>query len=465
MAYLQDENDAPGVAAAPGKAGVGGAAGGGGAFIGGGGQGATTTAPGSAAPTAPAGGYTNLLSYIGANQSGGAATGQAAENVVQQSADTAGKAQADYSSGGQADIAKGAAGTGIDAATEAKIKAGGVGVDPAQEAKIKAGIATTDPAKMAAIAAGGNSTTGAYTGPDAPDTTYAAPSAYTAQYGGPGLGDVSVSYGGPTGTEGFTGNTAAAKTAAVGAGEQTAANAKNAAGGQAGVAGLLRSAYQNPNYSQGENSLDAFLAGGTSGGQAALGQAAGVNARTQSGYTGINDLLSGKIKGATDQAAVTNNQYRNDIQAAQGQTDITNAKYASELKAAQGDTTAKDAYAKAIADAKAKAGAYVAPVAAPPPPSGDNTNPLAPEAAAIGSVAKAGKQIADLPKDTSPGQVSHQGIGGSPGAQQAGAPITSGNAVTNPGAFKPVIDAVKAPIKPAAQAAKTIAHVIKKPKF
>ncbi len=240
----QDEELQNGQPPAPGS-------GGGGAFVGGGsGQGATTkTAAG--APTSS--GYTNLSSYLQANQGSGTTTGQAAANVVDQAGAAAQKANDAYS---------GAANKEVNAAGQH------LGVDPGTYAKIKAGM--------------GNAKTD------------------------------DVNYAGPKDIAHMSGDTTALQGAAQGANSTAGMNAAAAGGGQSGVSGLLQQAYQQPNYSQGENSLDAFLAGG-SGGQAALNSSAAGAKQAVGAYDKINDTLTGKIKNATDMAAGTNKIYNDKI--------------------------------------------------------------------------------------------------------------------------------------------------------
>lgn len=350
MAYLQDDNEAPGVAAGPNAgaaaaggagAGAGAAPGGGGSFIGGGGQGATSSVAGQTTPTptSPAGGYTNLMNYIGANQSGGATTGQAAENVVQQSANNANAAQTAYSTDANADISGAAAKVAVQPGMEQVIAGGGVPIDASKEAAIKSGTIPS----------------------------------YTASYTAAPAGSSGIAYSGPTDTNSFTNaDTKAAQSAAVGANKVVTGNAANATGGSSGVGALLSEAYQNPSYTAGEQNLDAFLAGGTAGGQAALGQAAGVNTNTQNNYAGINAALTGKISAANTEAAATNTQYANDIANANKVTDATNAQYASD---AAGVASAKQLAANA---GRGQAIPVTAPAPAPssPAPMNIGNNPI-----------------------------------------------------------------------------------------
>lgn len=302
------------------------AAGSGGGFAGGtgtgSGQGATTgVAAGNATPGG--GNYTNLLQYLNANQGTGGTTGQAAENVVQQSADKATQAQNTYNTNASNEIAGAAAGLGVNQGVLGQIKSGAAGVDNSMLGKISSGgysytpdtatlnnLGTASKDSLDKIIAGGKAATGAYTGPS--DFSKVA-------YGGPTASSVNVSYGGPTATSNFNANTLAAQGAAQGAGDVVSGNVANATGGNAGVSSLLKNAYQAPNYTQGENNLDTFLAGGTAGGKAALGQASGVGQGVSNNYDSINNALMGKIGDANKLAGATNATYQNAI------NDATNA--------------------------------------------------------------------------------------------------------------------------------------------
>ena len=234
---------------------------GGGAFVGGGsGQGATTKT--ATAPTSS--GYTNLSSYLQANQGTGATTGQAAENVVGQAGSKATEADARYGTLAGNDVAKAEQSVGPDYSTLENIKSGKVN------------------AKNAQVAYGAN-----------------APTAGTVA--------------GSTVINNLDSDATAAQSDATAANSDLMdkAGSKGAQGGQAGVAGLLRNAYQQPNYTAGENNLDSFLAGGTPGGQKALGQAAGVAKGVTNSYAKINNALGDRINAAHDQVADTNNQYNN----------------------------------------------------------------------------------------------------------------------------------------------------------
>src|SRR4051812_25078904 len=128
----QDEEDL--------KNGAAPAAGGGeGGFVeGGSGQGATTKA-GGAAPTS-SGSYTNLSSYLQANQGSGATTGRAAENVVDQSGRVASAAQGAYKKGATGDIDKATTDMGAGYIVHLnEYRAGGAKADPTKLASIEAG--------------------------------------------------------------------------------------------------------------------------------------------------------------------------------------------------------------------------------------------------------------------------------------------------------------------------------------
>ncbi len=308
-----------------------------GGFVSGGsgGQGATT----KAAPTS-SGGYTNLTSYLQANQDSGATTGRAAEGVVDQSGRTAQSAQAAYGQAAGGDIADSTAKVGVNQKNIDTITSGG---------------AKADPTKLAAVEAGrGNIALneGKYTGP----TSLTADA-----YSGPAQGAYNVAYNGAQSTmgqdgkntiSGLSGRSTAAQTAAIGAGQDVAANAKNAQGGQAGVSALLQKAYQQPSYTHGENNLDAFLAGGTTGGRAALGQAKGVAKTAEGGYGQINDMLAGQIDSGKATAANTNAAYKDATTAAMGQTGKVQQDYNNAIYGTMNDHTASDAWTAAAAKAQ-----------------------------------------------------------------------------------------------------------------
>lgn len=338
--------------------------GGGGGFVGGAGsgQGATTGAAPGQAPAAGGGGYANLSQYLSANQSTGGTTGQAAENVVQQSGDTAKQAQSTYNTGATKDIADASAPLGVSKDTLSTIKSGAANVDQGTLDKISAGGYTykadqtgldkisgakgagaVDSSILDKFIADGKAATGAYTGP----TDFS-----KVGYGGPSAEKVNVNYGGPTTTDAFTGQTAQNQANAVQQAGVVSGNVKNAQGGQSGVSALLKNAYQQPNYTAGENSLDAFLAGGTAGGQEALGKAAGVGSDVDSSYAGINTALTGKIGDAQKLAGATNETYKGAIDDA---TKISANTQDTYNKAVQGAQTTALADQKVAQDAASKA--------------------------------------------------------------------------------------------------------------
>lgn len=294
--------------------------GGGGGFVEGGtgsgsGQGAVKA---SAAPTG-GGGYVNLMQYLQANQGTGGVTGQAAENVVKNSADDANTANTAYSKAGSGQIAD---------ATKP------LGVDQTVLDNIKSGTATVDPKMLAKIAAG---TSGNLQYPG---------------YKGPAAGDVNITYGGPMGLGDFTGDARGASLNATQANGVLQGNVNNAKGGQYGLTALTRQAYGQPGYTQGENNLDAFLAGGTSVGKAALAQAPKLQKQNDSSYSKINNALTGQISGAQKTAAATNATYGQAI--SQGQA--TSAATAAAYKKAVADKEAADKKAAtAIGDPVLKA--------------------------------------------------------------------------------------------------------------
>ena len=255
--------------------------------------------------------YSNLLQYISANQDSGATTGRGAANVVQQAGNQATAAQNAYqASGNQAT-------TGLDK---------GLGVDSKVSDQIKAG-ASANQDYLGKIAAGGDVKTGEYNAPIPPAST---------TYQGPGIGDVSVSYGGPQNSGDFKGQAATDQLSAISANERASGLARNAGGGQTGVSALLKDAYLQPQYTAGENNLDSFLAGGTAGGQQALAGVKGIGDQANASYAGINKLFDDRINSA------------------KGIADATNAAYGSQIDASRKLAEGNQAtYDKAIADAKA----------------------------------------------------------------------------------------------------------------
>ncbi len=320
----------------------------GGSFIGGtgtgSGQGATT---GVAQPEAPQS-YANLSQYLSANQTTGGTTGQAAENVVQQAGNMAKQAQGVYNTDASKDISDATTPIGVNQDTLSTIKSGTANVDQGMLDKIKAGGYTYSPTKiddygaadksvLEGQVASGKAATGAYTGP----TDFS-----TVGYGGPSYDKTVVSYGGPTTTSAFTGQTAADQADAIRQAGLVAGQVKNAQGGQAGVSALLKNAYQQPSYSSGENSLDAFLAGGTAGGQQALAQAPGVGQDIDNSYAGINAALTGKIGDAQKLADTTNATYKGAIDTATKTSGETKDKYGSSVQSAKDKAVADQAVAQ-----------------------------------------------------------------------------------------------------------------------
>lgn len=375
MAILggQQDDDPNNPAKQGGAPAPGGQGGGESGYISGGtGTGATTKA--APAPTS-SGGYTNLTSYLKANQNSGATTGKAAQNVVDESGRTADASTKAYGSAGWGEIVSGSTGLGTDSMSLGKIEAGGAKKNPgtaATLAAIKGGIASTDPSVLAQIKAGGTGTT--YTGPTSIDTAYKGPtSAKAADYSGPEASEYYVTYRGPSDTQHFTGDAAAAQKKAVGDNDLVYGAAKNAEGGHSGVSALLRSAYQQPSYTAGENNLDAFLAGGTEGGKAELAKASGVAGKTATNYQALNDRLTGQIRTAQDKAAEVNKTYDDAVAAAKAQTDEVQRQYDAAIVDASSDSSASKAYADAIAAAQGQAAANkaAADAAAPEPTIGD----------------------------------------------------------------------------------------------
>lgn len=332
----------------------GGASGG---FVGGtgtgSGQGATTTMPAtSTSAQAPRGNsYANLSQYLQANQGTGAMTGRAAENVVQQSADQAKGLQNAYQSQASSEIENATKPLQLNQDTIAKIKSGTATVDQGTLDKIAKGAYTYSPTQVGDygkadekvlnnIVASGSAATSPYSGP----TDFS-----KVVYGGPSLDQVKVGpYGGPTSANigGFSANTEAARQAALQQAGVAQGNVQNAQGGQSGVAALLRQAYQQPNYTVGENSLDSFLAGGTQGGRQALGQAAGVGKDVADSYSKIQDALSGKINTGLGLSDQTNKAYQDAINAATKASGATADTYNKAVQAATAQGTANETAAQ-----------------------------------------------------------------------------------------------------------------------
>ncbi len=205
----------------------------------------------------------------------------------------------------------------------------GLGVDQSKLDTINSNATTVDQGKMDQIKNGSAQYLGdAYTGP----------STINAQYAGPTAGSYNVAYGGPTTTGSFSGQTAANQTTALGANQAVQDRVGQAQGGQAGVASLLRDAYSKPGYTAGENNLDSFLAGGTEGGKAALGQVSGLGLRANDDYANINQALSNQMQDAKYKAALTNNTYDDAIKSAQDQSNKTQSAYDAAIKEASTPT-------------------------------------------------------------------------------------------------------------------------------
>lgn len=339
----------------------------GGGFIGGGGVQGATTGVASAQPIQPAaggGGYANLQQYLAANQDTGATTGQAAENVVQQAGNAATGAQQAYGTGAKNDISAATTAVGSNADTLKSISGGAALTNADTLAKIKAGAyaATPDQKSLDAIAGAQNeSKVDAKSLQSLIDqgasakaaSAYGGPTDFSSVvYGGPSMDKVAVSYGGPTSTGGFTGQTAADQADFSQKQGVLGGYVQNAQGGHSGVSALLQKAYQQPGYSKGENNLDAFLAGGTQGGQAALGQAAGIGQGVSDSYANLNSLLSGQIATGQQTAKDTNAAYQRAIEDAQGTSAASLASYNDAVAQAKAAGAANQ---KAALDAAAKA--------------------------------------------------------------------------------------------------------------
>lgn len=248
----QDEENpnAPAAAGTPGTGGSANAApppstgGAGGGFIGGGtGQGSTTAVKSPTAPTS-SGNYTNLTNYLSANQGSGAAMGKTAENVVGQTGQQANQDLSSYQN-----------------STNAAINAGTPTVNQGTLNQIKNGV-TTGAATTTKNADGSTTTTGGketYTGPTPAAVSYTGPTD-PSKVSGQAATDQSSAYG----------DIASLVGGAPGSGTYNGGMVGQAAGGQTGVQSLLKNVYQQPSYTAGESGLDAFLTGGTPGGQASL---------------------------------------------------------------------------------------------------------------------------------------------------------------------------------------------------
>ena len=432
-----DSGGAPGLAQA--GAGGGGAAGDGGS--------------GQAAPTHDASsGYTNLVSYLGANQDAGSTTGKAAGNVVQQSADKATSSANAFGNQAGNDISKAIEGVSLDPTKEAQIASSAVNFDPNKQADLASYI-KADSGQLAGIAAGlkdvGDSTVNnsdgsktvtsgvkTYGGPES--VSYRGPAAPTAASHKYSDGNgFAVSYGGPGqdangNITGLAGASATAQTNYLGDQGVLDGNAKNAGGGQAGVAGLLKSAYQQPNYTAGENNLDAFLSNGTSGGQQALSQASGLGSAVSSGYSALQKQLGGYANTGATTAKATNDRYNRDVANANSITDATNTTYAKNYSDLVAGVNKQ--YADAIS--KAKAGqskgttttiaAPIINVPTPPPPTTDTSS---------GGSGSGPVPIINLPITQWGQNVANSAAGGIPGITNgvSGTVNTASNQVGNTG--------------------------------
>jgi chemotaxis protein histidine kinase CheA len=377
-----DPNNPAGGTASPGGNVLGGSGGGSG-FVGGGtGQGATTsTAPVSAGNTAApssSGHFTNLSQYLGANQGAAATTGHGVENVLNQSANNAADFGGKYNQSASKDITTGSqnldvsqdtlgaikSGTqNLDQGQLDKIQSGIAKIDPEIEAKIKAGAAGVDPTILASIAAGADAS-GTYKGPAAPAISYGGPTTFQTDYSGPA--SIDAGYKGPTQAAAenaryagpafgaWTGDTANYQGQALGAAQEATGKAGQANGGFSGVSSLLKSTYQQPQYTKGENNLDTFLVGGNEEARGAIQSGAANASQAQGKYDAINQALGNQISGAQAKAAATNKTYDDAINAAQATSKATGEAYNAAIKKAKEDTTAKTQYDADLAAAQAQ---------------------------------------------------------------------------------------------------------------
>ena len=217
-----------------------------GGFAGGSASG-SAAAGSSVAPQPPAGGggYTNLSQYLNANQGSGSTTGQAASNTVVQDVNNANNANNTYFNDAKAQN---------DAAWA-----------PASVNQNVLNSLTSGQVRTA------------------PTVTYTAPT-----YNSNTLNDQA--------------NAQKANATAVG-------DAANAGAGQTGVSALLNKTYTNPSYTQGENTLDSFLVGGTSD----LSNVSGLGSGITNSYNGIQASLAGQQNAGYNNAANTNAVYQNAV--------------------------------------------------------------------------------------------------------------------------------------------------------
>lgn len=337
---------------------------GGGSLVGGtgtgSGQGATTgtAAGGASTPSTPGGGgYTNLSQYLSVNQGAGATTGQAAGNVVQQSADAATGAQGAYSTSANTDINNATSAVGVNQSNLDSINAGQQNVNQDTLNQISSGAYSYNPISNYAGASQDALNSAVNAGKDASSAkAYSGQTDFSGvKYGGPDYDSMAVQYAGPSSVGDFGGQTAANQAAAIAANQTAVGNSTNAGGGQTGVSALLRQAYQQPQYSKGENNLDAFLAGGTTGGQQALSTASGLGQNVENAYSGIQSALGAGIQHGMDTASATNTSYKDAIAKATNASQATQDRYNAAVKNAQSSgasalQAAKDASTNAQAE-------------------------------------------------------------------------------------------------------------------
>jgi hypothetical protein len=263
---------------------------GGGAFVEGGGGGGPST---KGAPTS-SGNYSNLLGYLNANQGAAKTTADGVAGHVGGHVDAANAANTDFG-------AKGANQIG-----------GSFSELPGVDVAPKTG-------KAKAQAPTGPSSGGVgHGGADTPATSgyipgYKDSSAYgvdpnvinSINSGGKAP---TVTYKGPASTAALTGDAADAAYKAAGAASTARDDATAADGSMTGTASLLRNTYQQPSYTAGENTLDAFLSGsGENGaGITKAGERAGTAARD---YEGVTNILEHQIGKNQADVAKTNAAY------------------------------------------------------------------------------------------------------------------------------------------------------------
>jgi hypothetical protein len=280
------------------------------------GQAGPSTSAAGKAPTS-SGSYTNLMSYIGANQGNDATMGKAASNYVDQVGGETDRAINNYGAAGRQDASNGTNGlTGFQNNApdfQGQAYSGIVNLLGTGALNPQTPDSPTSPV-------GGN------TRPQAAGQTQKTPRG-TFAVGDPAKATTPASYTqmaapmtkAPTEYGGLVGLTGA------GGGRDAQTN----------IGSLLKQTYTQPSYSEGENSLDAFLTGSGAGGQAALqgirDKWGGEGQKLESTEHGI---LSAQQKFADDKAAAAA-KHKQDIADAIKFLGNSSGSGAGELKTAQ----------------------------------------------------------------------------------------------------------------------------------